>query len=232
MLDAARVAIDFVSARDAGDCDFHPIELLGLEKLVENIGEAAGRLSPATRERMPEIAWKQMIGMRHVLVHDYFDVDLLRPHLYSLACHNRRMDADLQRGLEALAAEHELLAIYVFGSRAQEIASRAAGHPVTAAHPESDVDVGVEPRRGRTLSAQDRVRLMHRLETLLDAERVDLVILPEANAFLAADVVRGELLLTTDLDAEAEVQLYYLRRAADLAPLLRGQWRETVGSDL
>ena len=26
-------------------------------------------------DRMPEIAWKQMIGMRHVLVHDYFDVD-------------------------------------------------------------------------------------------------------------------------------------------------------------
>ena len=24
---------------------------------------------------MPEIAWKQMIDMRHVLVHDYFDVD-------------------------------------------------------------------------------------------------------------------------------------------------------------
>jgi len=55
--------------------------------------------------------------------------------------------------------------------------------------------------------------------------------LPEANAFLAADVVRGELLLATDLDAEAEAQLYYLRRAADLAPFLREQWRETVGSE-
>ena len=51
------------------------IEFLGLEKLVENIGEAASRLSPSTIDRMPQIAWKQMIGMRHVLVHDYFDVD-------------------------------------------------------------------------------------------------------------------------------------------------------------
>ena len=75
MLDAARMAIDFVSARDAGDCDVHPIELLGLEKLVENIGEAASRLSQSTKDRMPEIAWKQMIGLRHVLAHDYFDVD-------------------------------------------------------------------------------------------------------------------------------------------------------------
>jgi len=142
------------------------------------------------------------------------------------------MDEDLKRGLETLAAECGLLAIYVFGSRAQEVAARAAGLPVTAAHPESDVDVGVEPQRDRRLTAQDRVRIMQRLESLLGAQRIDLVILPEANAFLAADVVRGELLLATDLDAEAEVQLYYLGRAADLAPLLREQWRETVGSGL
>jgi len=148
------------------------------------------------------------------------------------ACHNARMDEELQRGLDELAAEYGLPAIYVFGSRAEEVAARVAGDPVTAAHPESDVDVGVEPLRGRRLSAQDRVRIMQRLEVLLGADRVDLVILPEADAFLAADVVRGELLLATDLDAEAEVQLYYLRRAADLAPLLREQWREMVGSDL
>lgn len=141
------------------------------------------------------------------------------------------MDEDLQRGLEALAAEYGLLAIYVFGSRAEEVAARVAGSPVTAAHPESDVDVGVEPLRARRLTAQDRVRMVRQLETLLGADRVDLLILPEVNAFLAADVVRGELLLATDLDAEAEVQLYYLRRAADLAPLLREQWREMVGSE-
>jgi len=66
------MAVDFVASPDAGDCDFHPIELLGLEK---HIGEAASRLSPATMDRMLEIAWKQMIGPHHVLVHDYFDVD-------------------------------------------------------------------------------------------------------------------------------------------------------------
>ena len=156
------------------------------------------------------------------------------------ACHNGRMDEDLQLGLGVLAAEYGLLEIYVFGSRAEEVAAsvagsrvtaRVAGGPVAASQPESDVDIGIEPLRGRVLSAQDRVRIVQRLETLLGAPRVDLVILPEAEAFLAADVVRGELLLATDLDAEAEVQLYYLRRAADLAPLLREQWRETVGSE-
>lgn len=91
MLDAARMAVDFVSARDGSGSGYHPIELPGLEKLVENIGEAASRLSTSTMDRMPQIAWKQMIGMRHVLVHDYFDVDDLvvldtvRVYLPSLA---------------------------------------------------------------------------------------------------------------------------------------------------
>jgi uncharacterized protein with HEPN domain len=75
MLDASRMAIHLVSQRDGSEAGFDAIELLGLEKLVENIGEAASRLSPATMDRMPQVAWKQMIGMRHVLVHDYFDVD-------------------------------------------------------------------------------------------------------------------------------------------------------------
>ena len=64
---------------------------MGLEKLVENIGEAASRLSSSTTDRMPQVARKQMIGMRHVLVHDYFDVDdmvvldTVRVYLPSLA---------------------------------------------------------------------------------------------------------------------------------------------------
>ncbi len=139
------------------------------------------------------------------------------------------MDEATQSALQAIAADYRLLAIYVFGSRAQEVAAAAGGDRVSPAHPDSDVDIGVLPLRDHVLSAQDRVRLVHRRETLLQTPRIDLLVLPEAEAFLAADVVRGELLLAVDLDAEAEAQLYYLRRAADLAPLLREQWRETIG---
>jgi predicted nucleotidyltransferase len=134
--------------------------------------------------------------------------------------------------LETLAARYGLLAVYVFGSRAAEIGARVAGHAAPVMHPHSDVDIGVEPRRGRRLSARDRVRLAHGLEEALGVEPVDLVVLSEASAFLAADVVRGELLVATDLDAEAEAQLYYLRRAGDLAPFLREEWEERVGSRL
>lgn len=49
---------------------------LALQKLVENIGEAASRLSPQARARLPELPWKDMVGMRNRLVHDYMHVNL------------------------------------------------------------------------------------------------------------------------------------------------------------
>ena len=39
------------------------------------VGEAAWRLSPAVKQQYPKVAWKQIEGMRHILVHDYFKVD-------------------------------------------------------------------------------------------------------------------------------------------------------------
>ena len=142
------------------------------------------------------------------------------------------METDLETRLSAVASQFGLQSVYVFGSRAEEIASLMAGKGTGTAKTTSDVDIGVEPRRDHKLDARDRVSLTSALESLLDAQRVDLVILPEANALLALDVVRGELLYTEDADAESESQLYYLRRAGDLAPFYRQQWKELVGSEL
>jgi uncharacterized protein with HEPN domain len=43
---------------------------------LQIIGEAASRISAETQIRFPEVPWGKMIGMRHVLVHGYFDIDL------------------------------------------------------------------------------------------------------------------------------------------------------------
>jgi len=43
---------------------------------LQIIGEAATRVSENTQIRFQEIPWGKMIGMRHVLVHGYFDIDL------------------------------------------------------------------------------------------------------------------------------------------------------------
>jgi uncharacterized protein with HEPN domain len=40
------------------------------------LGEAAARVSDEFREGHPGIPWSQIIGMRNVLVHDYFGIDL------------------------------------------------------------------------------------------------------------------------------------------------------------
>ena len=42
---------------------------------LEIIGEAANRVSSQTQELHPEIPWRQMIGMRNRLVHDYGHID-------------------------------------------------------------------------------------------------------------------------------------------------------------
>ena len=42
---------------------------------LQIIGEAASKISGSLREKYPEVAWGGMIGMRHVLVHGYFETN-------------------------------------------------------------------------------------------------------------------------------------------------------------
>lgn len=43
---------------------------------LQIIGEASRSLSQETRDLSPEVQWKQIIGMRNILAHTYFDIDL------------------------------------------------------------------------------------------------------------------------------------------------------------
>ena len=43
---------------------------------LEVIGEAVKQLSAATRKRAPQIPWREIAGMRDVLIHQYFTVDI------------------------------------------------------------------------------------------------------------------------------------------------------------
>jgi uncharacterized protein with HEPN domain len=42
---------------------------------LQIIGEAARALSPDFRAGHPDVPWAKIIGMRHILVHHYFDID-------------------------------------------------------------------------------------------------------------------------------------------------------------
>jgi uncharacterized protein with HEPN domain len=57
---------------------FHDTTLLqdAVVRQLEVIGEAAKRLSASFREGKPAIPWKDIIGMRAKLAHDYMMVDV------------------------------------------------------------------------------------------------------------------------------------------------------------
>lgn len=45
-------------------------------KQIEIIGEATNHISTDIKSNYPEISWPEIIAMRHILVHEYFGVDL------------------------------------------------------------------------------------------------------------------------------------------------------------
>ena len=47
----------------------------GIVKNIEIVGEAAYHLTKAFRDSHPETPWLAIMGMRHVLVHDYYQID-------------------------------------------------------------------------------------------------------------------------------------------------------------
>ena len=76
MLNHASEAIELLGGADSTDLRRDRVTELAVRKLVEVVGEAAGRVSPATRQRHPEIDWAQIVAVRNRLVHGYDDVDL------------------------------------------------------------------------------------------------------------------------------------------------------------
>lgn len=44
-------------------------------KQLEIIGEASNMISEATKDKYPEIEWRKIVGLRNILVHEYFGID-------------------------------------------------------------------------------------------------------------------------------------------------------------
>lgn len=133
----------------------------------------------------------------------------------------------LAEAIASVCRRRRIDCLYAFGSRSQEIALkvREGGVPPRSEAAASDVDIGVLPEKGVTLESDEKVRLMADLEDLLGVGRVDLVVLPEAPADLAFDIIQGTMLFDADPDRSAEYELYVMRRAGDLSPYLRERVR-------
>lgn len=80
-------------------------------RCVEVVGEAARAISDDTRSRAPEIPWPLIVGMRHVLAHDYGTVmldkvyEVFTTHLPELRTHLTRLIASLERDVDWRADE-------------------------------------------------------------------------------------------------------------------------------
>ena len=121
--------------------------------------------------------------------------------------------------LAALCQAHGIQLLFAFGSRAREALELVGGRGRALAANGADLDIGVKP--SNLLGIREKASIALELEELFGVRRVDLVVLPEADPFLAANIIRGEKLYAEDEHAAAEYVLYVLRRAGDLAPLER-----------
>lgn len=72
MLDAARILREETPKHSLDAIKADRILFFGLAKLVEIIGEASYKLTSEFKESHPDLPWNAIIGMRHVMVHDYY----------------------------------------------------------------------------------------------------------------------------------------------------------------
>lgn len=43
---------------------------------IEIIGEAANKISDEAHEKYDDVPWRRMVGLRNIVIHEYFGVDL------------------------------------------------------------------------------------------------------------------------------------------------------------
>jgi uncharacterized protein with HEPN domain len=74
-LKAGEVVLRYLSGKSRKVYDQDEMLRDAVERKVEIFGEAARRLSKAPRDSYPEIPWRSIMATRHILAHDYDDVD-------------------------------------------------------------------------------------------------------------------------------------------------------------
>jgi uncharacterized protein with HEPN domain len=85
MREACATIITRVSRRSlvdlASDGEFRD----GVVLQLSHLGEAASHLSEETRRAYPDVAWRELAGLRNLLVHKYWVVDHLKIWEYARA---------------------------------------------------------------------------------------------------------------------------------------------------
>ena len=65
----------FLEGKTFDDLRQDKILFYAVVKNIEIVGEAANNITKELQMRHTEVLWKDVISMRHVLVHDYYSID-------------------------------------------------------------------------------------------------------------------------------------------------------------
>ena len=76
ILEAAGAAREFVAGMGKEELGKDRRTREAVVRNLEIIGEAVKKLPPQTKRDHPEVEWKKIAGLRDILVHDYFGIDM------------------------------------------------------------------------------------------------------------------------------------------------------------
>ena len=74
MREAARLIASFLHGVTYTDYEKNLMLRSAIERQLEIIGEAARRVSPEFQRAHPEIAWRNITGLRNILAHEYGEI--------------------------------------------------------------------------------------------------------------------------------------------------------------
>lgn len=127
---------------------------------------------------------------------------------------------DRHAEIEKIAREHGLLAVYLFGSRADDGLRLLAGEDVERAG--SDLDIGVVFRQGN-VHIERLFPVEDALEKLLPEMRLDIVGLQRVDPLFQLNAIREHRVAAPDPDVADSWELDVMRSAAELLPIQRAK---------
>lgn len=74
IVEAITNILDFADGKTKEELETNKLIYYGIVKIIEIVGEAAYKLTNAFRRQHSDTPWNVIMKMRHVLVHDYYQI--------------------------------------------------------------------------------------------------------------------------------------------------------------
>ena len=75
IVEAISNILDFANGKTKEELEANKLIYYGIVKNIDIVGEAAYKLTSVFRRQHPDTPWDVIMKMRHVLVHDYYQIE-------------------------------------------------------------------------------------------------------------------------------------------------------------